>query len=148
MFATQYRSAPHPQSWNGHGWAIHRSQWRNFDDGGTQIYHGMLLSLQRRAARGLTFSGNYTWSHCIGSLRKPSTRCGPAADVTYTNPNDRNFDRGNCSADRRQLFNLTALAETPQFSNNSLRMLATGWRLSGIYRVVVGRTSQRPGRHG
>jgi hypothetical protein len=58
--------------------------------------------------------------------------------VTYTKPNDRNFDRGNCSADRRQLFNLTALAETPEFSGQTMRRLATGWRLSAIYKVSSG----------
>jgi hypothetical protein len=131
----------------------------NFDDGAAQIYHGLLLSLQRRAARGLTVSGNYTWSRCTGSNASVNSGGGPAADATYTKPNDREFDHGNCSADRRQLFNLTALADTPQFSNQTLRMVATGWRVSGIYRwssgsplniiagtdrALTGTTNQRP----
>jgi hypothetical protein len=109
-----------------------------FDDGGTQLYHGMLLSVQRRAARGVTVSGNYTWSHCIGSFTQGVNSLGMAATVTYTNPSDREFDRGNCSADRRHLFNLTALAEMPVFSNATLRRFATGWRLSTIYKVSSG----------
>jgi len=57
---------------------------------------------------------------------------------TYTDPNNRQADRGNCPSDRRHIFNLTTVAETPQFSNPALRVLATGWRLSGIYRQSAG----------
>jgi len=108
-----------------------------FDDGGTSIYHAMLLSLERRAGRGLTFSGNYTLSHCISPYADINSN-GPPANETYSKPNDRNFDRGNCLSDRRQLFNFTAVAQTPQFANHTMHMLATGWRLSGIYRHSSG----------
>jgi len=108
-----------------------------FDDGGTSIYHGMLLSLERRAARGLTFSGNYTLSHCVGPYADINAN-GPPANETYTKPSNRNFDQGNCFSDRRHIFNLTAIAQTPQFSNRTVSMLATGWRLSGIYRWSSG----------
>jgi hypothetical protein len=57
---------------------------------------------------------------------------------TYTNPNNRRLDRGDCDSDRRHVFNLTTVAETPQFSSPTLRVLATGWRLSGIYRYSAG----------
>jgi Carboxypeptidase regulatory-like domain/TonB dependent receptor-like, beta-barrel len=107
-----------------------------FDDGGTQVYHGMLLSLERRA-RGVTFTGNYTLSHCLGSQADINSN-GPPADETYTKPNVREFDHGNCDSDRRQLFNMTAVAGTPQFSNPKLRAVASGWRLSGIYRISSG----------
>jgi hypothetical protein len=30
------------------------------------------------------------------------------------------------------------VAETPRFNNNALRIVATGWRLSGIYRIASG----------
>jgi hypothetical protein len=36
------------------------------------------------------------------------------------------------------VFNLTAVAETPQFSNRKLQMLASGWRLSPIVRISSG----------
>src|SRR4030095_5177435 len=53
--------------------------------------------------------------------------------------NNRNFDIGNCSnSDQRQVFNMTAVAPTPRFSNSTLRMLGTGWQLSGIYRWRTG----------
>jgi hypothetical protein len=99
----------------------------------------MILSVERRAARGITINANYTWSHCIGlgeaSLYNPM---GANANVTYTDPNNRDFDRGNCDSDRRQIFNLTSVAETPSFSNPTLHKIATGWRFSAIYRRSSG----------
>ena len=103
------------------------------DDGGTMNYHGMLLSLQRRVTNGVSVTGNYTWSHCIGD-KVDLTSSGPDSGETNTQPDNRSFDRGDCNGDRRQLFNMTAVAQTPQFANNKLRMIATGWTLSGIYR--------------
>ncbi len=107
------------------------------DAGATANYHAMLLSLQRQASRGVAVSGNYTWSHCIGDYADLNS-IGPDQAETYTDPNNRRFDRGNCNSDRRHIVNLTSVAETPQFSNATLRMLATGWRLSGIYKWSSG----------
>jgi hypothetical protein len=108
-----------------------------YDDGGTQIYHGMLLSLQRRLSRGVSMSANYTLSHCIGPFADINAN-GPPADESYTVPNNRNFDHGNCDIDRRNIFNLTGTAETPRFNGPLTRMLATGWKLSGIYKYSSG----------
>ncbi len=106
------------------------------EDGGTQSYHGLLLSLQRRAARGVNIGGNYTWSHCLGNA--PTGLATGQDSPGYLDPNNRDFDRGNCESDRRHIFNLTAVASTPQFANPTLRLLATGWRVSGIYRRSTG----------
>jgi hypothetical protein len=109
------------------------------DDGGISHYHGLLLSASRRAARGVTISGNYTWSHCNGD---PGTENGsPAAssnEDAYLFPGNHRLDHTNCHGDRRQVFNMTTVAETPQFGNSTLRALATGWRLSGIYKRSTG----------
>jgi len=104
------------------------------EDGGTGNYHGLLLSLQRRAASGVSVGANYTLSHCIGLLTTFNNNEGGE----YLDPNNRDFDRGNCDSDRRHIFNLTAVAPTPQFANPTLRVLGTGWRLSGIYRYSTG----------
>src|SRR6185295_16580140 len=96
------------------------------------------LSVQRRAARGVTINANYTWSHCISD---PGGDAMVVFSGGYSNPDDRHFDRGNCTTagtDRRHLFNLSALAETPRFSRPALRAVASGWRFSPIFRVLAG----------
>jgi hypothetical protein len=102
---------------------------------GTSNYHGMLIDIQRRAARGIKIGGNYTWSHCISTSPKPSwqTRFGDA-DVRRPQV----FENGNCASDRRHIFNMTAVVDTPQFENSTLRVVASGWRLSSIYRRSSG----------
>ena len=107
------------------------------DDGATQSYNGLLLNVQRRAARGVTVGTNYTLSHCIGDYADLTSQ-GPDANETYTVPNSRAADRGNCNTDRRHILNMTAVAETPTFGGPTLRAAVSGWRLSGIYRWSSG----------
>jgi hypothetical protein len=112
----------------------------HIDGGGTASYNGLLLSVQRRAARGVTVSANYTWSHCISTPWIENINSG-IGGTGWNDSNNRRFDRGNCSltgTDRRHLFNLSAVAETPQFSGKALRVLASGWHLSPIFRVLSG----------
>ena len=81
----------------------------------------------------MNFRANYTLSHCIddgtvfnsGSDGKPSIH----RRAPY---------RANCDLDRRHLFNLTNVYETPEFANPTLRVLAGGWRVSGILKFESG----------
>jgi hypothetical protein len=106
------------------------------ETGGTQRYNGLLVNVQRRAASGLTIGGNWTWSHCYGNpINAAGADNGAPAGP---DPNNRDLARGNCESDRRHIFNMTSVAETPQFVNPTLRVLATGWRLSTILRIQSG----------
>lgn len=96
----------------------------------------MILSAQRRAARGVNINGNYTWSHCIGDNATGGSPQNVAQ--TYQDLNNRRFDRGNCAGDRRHNFNLTTVAESPAFANPTLRAIGSNWRLSVIYRYLSG----------
>jgi hypothetical protein len=112
-----------------------------YDDGGTQGYNGMLLDMRWRHGQNLNLSANYTWSHCIGL--STITLLNPGANYihqAYQNvgSQDRNLDVGNCTSDRRHLFNTTFVAKTPQFANNTLRYLASGWSFSTIYGMRSG----------
>jgi hypothetical protein len=105
---------------------------RYYGTHGTRNYNGMLLSIQRRRSNGLTLQANYTYGHCIEDpLSDPKLRLGA--------PNERRYlDRGNCVQDRRHNFNTSTVYETPQFSNRALRAVATGWKVSGIVRILSG----------
>ena len=106
---------------------------------GTQSYHGLIISIQRRAASGVTVNMNYTWSHCITDDIRGGTGVGnPFPGTTYTHFGDRTADRGNCQADRRHIVNLTSVARTPEFENPTTRKVLSGWQLSGIFRISSG----------
>ena len=105
----------------------------NADDGGTRRYNALLLSVQRRASNGLTVQGNYTLSHCIdqGQTTIVQNNGGQI-------PERRGANQGNCDLDRRHNFNLSTVYATPRFSNGTLRTLGTGWKISGIVRILSG----------
>jgi hypothetical protein len=117
-----------------------------FESGGTSNYHGLVLSAQKRLSGSFSFNANYTWSHCIGDM---SIGAGPGGQATgggsFTDPNDRHRDRGNCSTatidggqatDRRHVFNFTAILESPKFQERVLNQIASNWRLSSSYRFL------------
>jgi len=103
---------------------------------GTQNYNGLVLSMNRRSANGLTAGANYTLSKCTGM---PTQGGGtPNVNSGYTDPNNPERDRGPCDSDRRHNFNLTASAQTPQFDGKAMRWFLSDWRLSGIFRAYSG----------
>jgi len=116
-------------------------------DYGWQRYHGMLLSLQRRSTNGVTTNLNYTLSSCRGLISQGggplNVGTGYMLPVSLINPPanpDELFDadEGPCANSPRHIFNVNASVETPQFANTAARMLASGWRLSGIFRAQSG----------
>jgi hypothetical protein len=104
----------------------------DLEDGGTGNYNAMLLTVQRRRANGLTISGNYTLSKCIGDgvVSQPGS-----GGIT---PGMREYNRGFCSGDRKHVFNLSTVVETPRFANNALRLIGSGWQVSGILKLMSG----------
>ena len=94
---------------------------------GTQDYQGLRLSFRRRAASGLSLTGNYTISRCFGDNTTggfPQLAQGP------TNPDDPDADRGHCDQDRTHLSNFTVGYQTPEIANPVLGALASNWRVS------------------
>ena len=107
-----------------------------YDPGGTQSYNGLVLSVQHRFSKGLTLNGNYTWSHCIGDAYVGNSTPNPGTG--YQVPSDRRLDRGNCVFDRRGNLNISGAYEIQSLNNHIARVLATGWRISPIFRYLTG----------
>jgi hypothetical protein len=107
-----------------------------YDDGATANYNGLLLNAQWRATSSVSINANYTWSHCIGQANNGTTTPNPGSN--YVHLYNRVLDGGNCSQDRRNLFNLTVVARTPKFENRALNLTVSGWSASAIYRYSSG----------
>jgi hypothetical protein len=103
-----------------------------YDAGGTGNYNGMWLSLERQS-KGMNLRMNYTWSHCIDEGTAPNS-----VNIGRTGVNRRYTQIGTCDIDRRQMFNLSTVYATPKFANTTLRVLGSGWRISGILKLLSG----------
>src|SRR5262249_10184360 len=121
------------------------------DDGGTQGYHGVLVSSTWKLGTNFTLNGNYTWSHCVGlPITTLSNSANGYIHQPYQNngPENRRLDYGDCSAylgvggsaslDVRHITNITLVASTPRFSGDLARRLGTGWTASTIVQIRSG----------
>ena len=93
----------------------------------------MLLTVQRRRAKGLTIQGNYTLSHCIGDgvVSQPGS-----GGIT---PGFRKYNRVELRpATGPHVANISTVVESPRFANNTMRYLFSGWQLSGILKLMSG----------
>jgi len=124
---------------------------------GTSLYDALLLSLNRRAANGLSLTGNWTLSRCITDLINYEPGM---AGYALSKPGDVAYDRGSCGAgDRKHVVNGTVVYQIPAFANGTLGAVTNNWQVSGIVRAqsgdhfnvttgadsaLTGQTNQRP----
>ena len=101
-------------------------------------YNGMILKFQRRGTSGVGINANYTWSHAILTDWDRYERIGGNVPEAAVNPFVREIAKYNADADRRHIFNASIIAESPQFANNTLRMIGSDWKASLIYRLQSG----------
>ena len=103
-------------------------------DIGASTYHGLLASVERRFASGLSFQSRYTWSHSIndGSVGGGESN-GPE------NVNCLPCDKGPSVFDIRQNFTVNSVYELPFGRGKSylngggaLDKIVGGWSVSGI----------------
>jgi hypothetical protein len=116
---------------------------------GTQSYRGLKLSVRRRTVSGVSFNANYTVSHCTTD----SLYSGLFIGNPYTDPENPEYDRGNCPYNRSHITNATVGYQTPELGNAALRAVASNWRLSGVLNTNSGNwltvtTTSDPARTG
>lgn len=100
----------------------------SLDDGGTGSYNALIVSTEHRFAKSFSMLANYTFAHCIADPQTTELS-GPI----YTNPANRRFDRGNCTAvDVRHNFNLSAVIQSPHYNSRALQIVAGDWQLAPI----------------
>lgn len=106
----------------------------SLDAGSNGTYQALLLKAQHRFSNHYTILGNYTWSHCISETDFQGDLGGAYTQIPF----NRNADRGNCSFDLRQIFNLTFIAQSPHFQNAWTNRLLGNWQLSPIVAYHTG----------
>jgi hypothetical protein len=84
-------------------------------------------------SHGFLINANYTWSHCldIGEVGQDIT-------ANFQNPANPKGDWGNCSFDRRHIFNLSLVTQTPHFSSEWTQRILGNWNGSGIFTASSG----------
>ena len=102
---------------------------------GTQTYRALRLSTQRRAATGVSLNANYTRSYCVGNVAQTTFFTG---GQSLQDPDNPDWDLGNCQFSRRHIANATVTVATPQFANRGLNLLASGWNVAGILTASSG----------
>jgi hypothetical protein len=100
--------------------------------GGTDQYHSLQTSLQRRFARGLSLGAQYTWAKELG------TSSGSNEATTSQSPYSFGLDYGRGTFDIRHSLNATVLYDLPFGHNRAhslsgpLDAVAGGWQVGGI----------------
>jgi hypothetical protein len=122
-----------------------------FDSGGSSIYHGMIVQVNRRFAKGVTFGFSYTLSKSIDdmSVDPVAATSGGALGNNSRTPTDvRNFaiDRTVSDFDNRHVVSSNALIELPfgkgrKWANSQpgwIDQIIGGWTLTSIFTAQSG----------
>ncbi len=103
---------------------------------GWQTYQGLRLTMSRRAASGLSISGNYT---VVGTAEgRPRRAASPQIASGYTNPDDPDMDEGHCDQDRKHVANAHDGLPDAAVRRTGAGIVASNWRVSGILGIRSG----------
>ena len=102
---------------------------------GNSLYNALQLTAEKRFSRGFTILGNYTFAKTIDN-NVGSANKGNGTNVT--NPYNQHFDRGPADYNLKHVFNFSGVFQSPIFSRNVLRMVASRWQLSPIVKIKSG----------
>jgi Carboxypeptidase regulatory-like domain len=100
---------------------------------GNSAYNGLLVSAQHRLSKNFSILANLTWSHCMDQ-----GEIGQDIGNAFQNPANRKADWGPCASDRRKIFNLSMVVQSPRYESRVVQMLAGNWQASGIFTASSG----------
>jgi hypothetical protein len=100
---------------------------------GNASYNGLLVSAQHRLSQNFSVLGNFTWSHCMDQ-----GEIGQDIGNQFQNPANRQGEWGNCASDRRRIFNLSLVVQSPRHGSRVLQAILGNWRGSGIFTASSG----------
>ena len=112
-------------------------------NGGRSNYHGMIVSLHKRATNGLVFDINYTLSKSLDQVGAVQNSAGELASSFF-----QDLEYGPSFYDRRHVLNANWVYDLPfgrdrRFATgNWADRLIGGWYVSGIYQVESGQPLQ------
>jgi hypothetical protein len=109
---------------------------------GNLSYNALMVKLEKRFSKGLTFLSAYTWSHTIDN----ADEVGNNDVVGVLKPWDRSVNRGNALTDVRHNYILSTTYELPfgkgkhwlGGSNRVTDLVLGGWQISGIFSRASG----------
>ena len=100
------------------------------------MYHGLLLSAQRRLKNNLSVLTNWTLSKCMSD---PATTeiTGP----TIVDPNNPDLDYSYCSSDRRHVINVSLVVRVAGIRQQVVKAIFSDWQFSPLVRWQSGNRS-------
>lgn len=107
------------------------------DDTGRSMYHGLLLSAQKRMSNNWSVLVNYTLSR---AMTDPATT--EITGSTTMNPWNKDLDYSYSASDRRHVLNISAVARIPEMTDKGLLGAILGdWQIAPIIRWMSGNRS-------
>jgi hypothetical protein len=110
---------------------------------GTQKYHSLQVTLERRFSKGLTVLASYTWSKSLDDLPPSQTLqangAGSFSEPIYVTGFSR-FEYGPSVFDRTHRFVVSYVWQAPRLKGSPwyLKQTVGGWQLSGILTAQTG----------
>ena len=98
-------------------------------DVGTSIYNGLLMSVQRRRANGMSIQANYAISRCISD--RWNSEPG-VAGVPVMIPGNIEADRAKCPNSPEHNVNASVVYQIPAAGSGAVAAVTRDWQVSGI----------------
>jgi hypothetical protein len=116
--------------------AMTTNQITEWNHRGDSIYHSLQAMFSSKIGRNSQIQSSYTWSHNISDTTLGYVGTSTALSDTY----NTKADRGNADFDRRHVFNISWVYNTPTLEgqNAFLKGVVGGWETSSILNIASG----------